>query len=66
MAAVDALARAQLAARRAGGILLLVDASARLVELLDLAGLRGQMLGEAEGGEEAGVQKGVEPGDLPV
>jgi hypothetical protein len=64
--AVDALARALLAARRAGGVLRLVDATDRLVELLDLAGLRGQMLGEAEGGEEAGVEEGVEPGDLSV
>ncbi|MFN2606448.1 MAG: hypothetical protein ABR511_00935 [Acidimicrobiales bacterium] len=60
---VDALARAALAARRRGGSIRLVDASDELLELLDLAGLRREVGGQAEGSEEVGVQEGVEPGD---
>lgn len=63
LAAVDALARLELAARRLGGSIRLLDVCEELAELLDLAGLRGEMSGEAEGGEEVGVEEGVEPGD---
>lgn len=66
LGAVDALARAQLAARRAGGVLRLVDASDQLAELLELVGLRRQMCGQPEGGEQLGVEEGVEPGDPAV
>ena len=70
--AVDALARWQLAARRAGGWIRLSAVSPELAELLDLAGLLdlkglgGEVGGQPEGGEEVGVQEGVEAGDPPV
>ena len=68
---VDGLARLQLAARRGGFRVTLRKASPALSELLDLAGL-GQVLpvvplreaeGEAEGGEQAGVEEVVVPDD---
>ena len=55
---VDRLARARLAARRAGLRLVLRGAAQELVELLDLVGLR-QVLGQAEDGEEIGVEEVV-------
>ncbi len=58
VAVVGALARIQLGVRRAGGAMWLEDVSAALGELLDLAGLRREMGGQAEGGEQApGVQE---------
>lgn len=63
LAVVDFLAQMQLAARRMGGHIQARDLSPELEELLDLAGLRGQVGGEAEGREEVGVEEGVEPGD---
>jgi hypothetical protein len=70
---VDALARLQLFAGRIGCAIRLHDAGDRLRELLDLAGLARvvatagglvvEVGGEAEGGEEVGVEEGVEPGD---
>ena len=67
LSVVDALARCQLAARRLGGSMLLLDVSPELGELLDLAGLRRQVGGQAEGGEELlGVEEGVQPGDPVV
>lgn len=64
LAAVDALARWQLAARRGGGSIELRGPCEELAGLLDLAGLLREMGGEAEGGKEARrVEEGVEPGD---
>lgn len=63
LSAVDALARLHLDARRLGGTIRLHDVCEDLAELLDLVGLRREMSGEAEGGEELGVEEGVEPGD---
>jgi hypothetical protein len=73
LSVVDDLARLHLAARRAGCAIRLRDACGQLWELLDLAGLAqvirsaGGLLveveREAEGGEEVGVEEGVEPGD---
>ena len=60
---VDWLATAQLCARRRGGRIEVRDPSPDLLALLDLAGLRGQMVREPEGGEQAGVEERVEPGD---
>ena len=70
---VDELARLQLAARRLGCSIRLRDASADLRELLDflglaevltgVAGLRPELGGEAEDGEQIGVQEVVEPED---
>jgi hypothetical protein len=47
---VDALARLQLAARRAGCTIRLRDPSSELVDLLDLVGLAGLVGLPAEGG----------------
>jgi hypothetical protein len=63
LAAVHALARAALAARRGGGRLRVVEASADLAALLALVGLGGEVGWEPEGGEEVGVEEGVVPGD---
>lgn len=60
---VDALARAQLVARRLGGSIRLLDVCEELEELLDLVGLGREVGGEAEGRKQAGVEEGVEPGD---
>lgn len=48
LAVVEALARCQLMARRAGGRMWLEDLSPGLAELLDLAGLREEMTGKAD------------------
>ncbi|MFJ8820281.1 STAS domain-containing protein [Streptomyces sp. NPDC102467] len=74
LATVDALARMQLAARRAGGRIRLRDPSPKLLLLLRLAGLDealgsgGQPLGDAEQREPplAEVQEAVETGDPAV
>jgi hypothetical protein len=63
LAVVDGLARTQLAARRLGGSVRLRDVSEELGRLLDLVGLRREVGGEPEGGEQAGVEEGVEGGD---
>ncbi|MGH3576946.1 MAG: hypothetical protein ACRDU0_05250 [Mycobacterium sp.] len=64
LAVVDALSRWQLSARRGGGSVLLVETSADLVDLLDLVGLRREMVGQPECREEMrGVEEGVEGGD---
>jgi hypothetical protein len=60
---VDALARWQLSARRRGGSIRLREVGVELAELLDLAGLRREVGGEPEGGEQVAVEEGVEPGD---
>jgi hypothetical protein len=48
LAVVEALARYQLMIGRAGGRMWLQDLSPELAELLDLAGLREQMTGQAD------------------
>ena len=72
---VDALARLQLGARRAGLSMELRHVCPRLLGLLDLCGLAGlatggglavEAVGEAEGGEQLGVQEAVEPDDQAV
>ena len=63
LAAVDALARLQHAARLLGGSIRLVDVCDELAELLDLVGLGREVGREPEGGEEVGVEEGVKPGD---
>ena len=68
---VDALARLHLMARRAGYTIRLRDASAEFWELLDLVGMPelaagvglGQVGGQAECGEERGVEEVVIPDD---
>ncbi|MFG2359651.1 STAS domain-containing protein [Streptomyces sp. NPDC048521] len=67
LAAVDLLARLQLAARRAGGRIRLRDPDPALHALVDLVGLRFQVEGQAEEGEPAlGVEEAVESGDAVV
>lgn len=62
--AVDALVRLHVAARRLGGCIRLRDVCEELEELLELVGLRREVGGQAESGEEgAVVEEGVEPGD---
>jgi hypothetical protein len=69
---VDELARLQLAAGRFGCSIQLRGACDELVDLLDLVGLGDvvwtavaalQVLGQAEGGEEVGVEEVVVPDD---
>lgn len=60
---VDQLARLQLGARRLGCCIRLCDASVELMSLLDLVGLRIEVGGEAERGEEVGVEEVVVPDD---
>lgn len=73
LALVDGLARLQLAARRLGAAIHLRDVGVELAGLLDLLGLGDvvtrapglgrQPVGEAEGGEQAGVEEVVVPDD---
>ncbi|MEH0625639.1 STAS domain-containing protein [Streptomyces stelliscabiei] len=61
---IDALARMQLAARRAGGRVRLRDPDPALSALLRLVGLAFEVEGQAEEGEPAGgVEEAVESGD---
>ncbi|GAB2723718.1 STAS domain-containing protein [Streptomyces bullii] len=67
LAAVDLLARLQLAARRAGGRIRLRDPDPALAALLHLVGLRFEMEGQTEQREPAlGVEEAMEPGDPAV
>lgn len=68
LAAVDAVARLQVAARRLGCTVALRDPPGELLALLELAGLAGsvEVLGEPEGGEEAGVEEVVVADDPPA
>ncbi|MFC9908898.1 STAS domain-containing protein [Streptomyces sp. NPDC059862] len=67
LAAVDLLARLELAAKRAGGRIRLRDPDPALHALLDLVGLRFEMEGQPEQREPAlGVEETVEPGDPAV
>ncbi|MFE2097699.1 STAS domain-containing protein [Streptomyces sp. NPDC059468] len=67
LAAVDLLARLELAARRAGGRIRLRGPDPALRALLDLVGLRLQVEGESEEREPAlGVEEEVEPGQPAV
>jgi hypothetical protein len=69
LALVDALVRFQLAARRDGGRLQLRDVSPELRELLEFVGLAGVLglepRGQAEPGEQLGVEEVVQAGDPP-
>ncbi|MEY2474720.1 MAG: hypothetical protein QOG87_35 [Actinomycetota bacterium] len=70
---VDELARLQLAAQRLGCSIRLRDAWTDLSDLLDLAGLADLLCGsaleargEAEGGEQLGIEEVVQPRDPAV
>jgi hypothetical protein len=59
---VDEVARLALMARRIGGTTVITDVSPALWALLELAGLRAEMEGQAELGEEPlGAQQSQEP-----
>ena len=60
---VEQLARLRLEARRAGVDVALVDPPPALVELLELVGLRLEVLGQTEGGEVPRVEEVVVPDD---
>jgi len=62
LAMVEEVARLQLAARRSDCSIQLRDPHPALVVLLALVGLV-EVIGQAEGGEEVGVEEKVEPGD---
>ncbi|WP_143064616.1 STAS domain-containing protein [Streptomyces colonosanans] len=67
LGAVDLLARLQLAARRAGGRILLRDPDLALGALLNLVGLSFELEGQVEQREPAlGVEEEVEPGESAV
>lgn len=67
LAAVELLARLQLAARRAGGRIRLRAPDPALRALLDLVGLPVEVEGETEEGEPAlGVEVEVEPGEAAL
>lgn len=67
IAVIDVVARLELRARREGAVFELREVAPELAELLGLAGLRRQVVGEPEGGEQlVDVEEGVEPGDLAV
>ncbi|MEU0897569.1 STAS domain-containing protein [Streptomyces massasporeus] len=67
LAAVDLLAKLQLAARRAGGRIRLRDPDPALRALLDLVGLRFEVEGEVEEREPPlRVEEAVEPGDAAL
>lgn len=63
LSVVDDLARLGLAARRLGYAIRLRRPCPVLLELLDLAGLRLEAVGEAEGGEQRRVEEVVMPDD---
>jgi hypothetical protein len=70
LSVVEALVRIQLAARRLGWSIRLRDPCPQLLGLLELVGLTDVVAvlpieagGEAEGGEQIGVDEVVEPGD---
>lgn len=63
LSVVDDLARLGLAARRLGYAIRLRRPCPELLELLDLAGLRLEAVGEAEGGEQLRVEEVVMPDD---
>jgi hypothetical protein len=64
LTAVDQLARMQLAAQRLGCSIRLRRPSSVLCELLELSGLRIEVFGKAELGEQARVDEVVMPDDL--
>jgi hypothetical protein len=67
LSTIDALARLQLLARRLGFSIVVRDASPALAELVELSGLAGvlplEVSGQAEFGEQVGVEEVVHPGD---
>ena len=63
LATVDAFARLHLLARRAGWSLRVLNQTAELREVLELAGLRLEPRREAEGGEELRIDEVVDRDD---
>ncbi|MDQ6796833.1 MAG: hypothetical protein M3011_02200 [Actinomycetota bacterium] len=63
LSVVEELARLALAARRLGYSIELRNACGGVSELVDLAGLRVEVVRKAEGGEQGRVEKVVMPDD---
>ena len=63
LALIDRLARLQLAAQRRGSVIRLREPCAALVDLLELVALPLEVLGQAERGEQLGIEEVVEPDD---
>jgi hypothetical protein len=63
LATVDDLARLQLAARRMGWSIVVREPCEELVAVADLVGLRLEVLGQPEGGEQRRVEEEVHPDD---
>ena len=61
--AIDALARAALAARRSGCAIRLEEADPHLVGLLALVGLAREVVGQSEDGEQLRAEEVVVPDD---
>ena len=67
LAVLDGVARLMLLASRAGGSVVVRDMSASLAELVELAGLCGEVGGQPEGREDGlGVEERVQFGDPPA
>ena len=66
LSVVEALACHQLAVRRRGGRIVVDQVCPALSALLDVAGLRGQVVRHAEEREQGWVEEAVEPGDPTV
>jgi hypothetical protein len=66
LSVVEGLARLQLAALRSDNRVMITEVCPELLELIDLVGLRGEVVGQAEGGEDQlGVEEGMETTDPP-
>jgi hypothetical protein len=63
---VEGLACQQRVARRRGERIVVDPIRPRLEALLDLSGLRGEVVGQAEEGEQVRAEEAVEAGDPAV
>jgi hypothetical protein len=66
LSVVEGLACQQVAARRRGEHVLVDRICPALDALLELSGLRSEVVGQPEKGEQLGAEEAVEPGDPTV